>query len=313
MNLIKEAAKLIGWLTGALAGIVAILYACGYLIIQTQLHLLGIDALLPSGREYYLQEGANFFIVTGQKLGLLLLGLVALILIFYIPIAIAAKSRKGANYFARLKGKLLGIHERHKWLWQAAALLLMVVLLFFPLVNDLDLFRAPLELSGLLHTAQGGAVAGSRSSDANTIGGWVIKGDIKSLDNFYYNLLMHCLFAALLVMAAQGVTSSWPFKSLIVFPFLLVFVVYLLLLPLDYVVLEKRIEFPTVTIISTFDKVSNESGTLLLLNKTDQEFILWDQAQKRALWLSRDKVVKVEIGQTQPVFKKDLANRKEAP
>src|SRR5512136_24341 len=68
MNLIKEAAKLIGWLTGALAGIVAILYACGYLIIQTQLHLLGIDALLPSGREYYLQEGANFFIVTGKKL-----------------------------------------------------------------------------------------------------------------------------------------------------------------------------------------------------------------------------------------------------
>ena len=312
MNLIKEAAKLIGWLTGALAGIVAILYACGYLIIQTQLHLLGIDALLPSGREYYLQEGANFFIVTGQKLGLLLLGLVALVLVFFIPISIVAKSQKGARYLGRLKVKFLGIHERHKWLWQAGALLLMVVLLFFPLVNDLDLFRAPLELSGLLHTAQGDAVAGSHSSDANTIGKWVTTGDAKRLDNFYYNLLMHCLFAALLLMAAQGVTSAWPLKSLIAFPFLLVFVIYLLLLPLDYVVLEKRVEFPTVTFISAYDKVSNESGTLLLLNKTDQEFILWDQAQKRALWLPRDKVVKVEIGQTQPVFTKAPAKQKEA-
>lgn len=313
MNLIKEAAKLIGWVTGALAGIVAILYACGYLIIQTQLHLLGIDALLPSGREYYLQEGAAFFIVTGQKLGLLLLGLIALILIFYIPIAIAAKSQKGAKYFARLKVRFLGIHERHKWLWQAAALLLMVVLLFFPLVNDLDLFRAPLELSGLLHSAGDDSLAGSRSSNANTVGRWVLSGDARSLDNFYYNLLMHCLFAALLAMAAQGITSAWPLKSLIAFPFLLVFVIYLLLLPLDYVVLEKRIEFPAVTFISTYDKVSNESGALLLLSKTDQEFILWDEVRKRALWLPRDKVVKVEIGQTHPVFKKDLVKQKGAP
>ena len=56
MNLIKEAAKFIGWLTGMLAGIVAILYAFGYLVVQTQLHLLGVDALLPSGREYYLRR-----------------------------------------------------------------------------------------------------------------------------------------------------------------------------------------------------------------------------------------------------------------
>ncbi len=312
MNLIKEAAKLIGWLTGSLAGIVAILYACGYLIIQTQLHLLGIDALLPSGREYYLQEGANFFIVTGQKLGLLLLGLVAIVLVFYIPLALLAKTQKGLTRFSRLKDRFLGMYRRHRWLWQAAALLAMIILLFFPLANDLDLFRAPMQLSGLLHTAQDNAVPGSLGRDASTIWKWVITDDSRSLDNVYYNLLMHCLFAGLLVMAAHRVTSGWPLKSLIAFPFLLVFVVYVLLLPLDYVVLEKRIEFPPVTFISTYDKVSNDSGALLLLNKTDQEFILWDQAQKKALWLPRDKVVKVEIGQAQPVFKKEAATRKEA-
>jgi hypothetical protein len=311
MNLIKEAAKLIGWLTGSLAGIVAILYACGYLVIQTQLHLLGIDALLPSGREYYLQEGANFFIVTGQKLGLLLLGLVALFLIAYIPLTIFSKSQKGKEYFARWKSSLLNVYQSHQWLWQAAALLLMVILLFFPLVNDLDLFRAPMELSGLLHSVQGNVIAGSLSKEAGKIGKWVTTNDAGSLDTFYYYLILHCLFSGFLVMAARLVTSPWPFRSLITFPFLLVFAVYILLLPLDYVVLEKRIKFPSVTFISTYEKVSDDSGTLLLLSKTDQEFILWDQVQKKALWLPRDKVVKVEMGQSEPLFKSDVAKPKE--
>ena len=312
MNLIKDAAKLVGWLTGTLAGIVAILYACGYLIIQTQLHLLGIDALLPSGREYYLQEGANFFIVTGQKLGLLLLGLLAVILVVCIPLTVLGKSQKGAKCFARMKHRCLGIHDKHRWLLQAAAVLLLVILLFFPLVYDLDMFRAPLELSGVLHASQDGLVSASLSADANTIGKWVTTGDTGSLDNFYYRLLMHCLFAGFLLVAAQRVTATWPLKSLIGFPFLLVFAIYLFLLPLGYGVLEKRIEFPPVTFISTVEKVSSISGELLLLNKTDQEFILWDQAQKKALWLPRDEVVKVEIGRSQPVFKKERAKTKEA-
>ncbi len=69
MRLVREGAKLIGWVTASLAGMVAILYACGFLIIQTQARILGIQMLLASGQEYYVQEGAKFFIVTGQKLG----------------------------------------------------------------------------------------------------------------------------------------------------------------------------------------------------------------------------------------------------
>ena len=76
-------------------------------------------------------------------------------------------------------------------------------------------------------------------------------------------------------------------------------------------VLEKRIEFPSVRFISTQEKVSNVSGDLLLLSKTEQEFILWDQAQKTAVWIPRDKVVKVEIGQARPIFDKERAKGRE--
>ena len=309
--MIKEAAKLIGWLTGSLAGIVAILYACGYLIVQTQLHLMGIDALLPSGREYYLQEGAAFCIVTGQKLGLLVLGLVALMLIICIPISIVAKTSRGAAYFTRLRKRWLGVRNKHQWLWQAAALSVAVILLFFPLVYNLDLYRAPLELSGLLYATQDDALMHSKSSEAATVAGWVMAGNTKALDNLYFGLLMHCLFSGFMLSVVQRVTAAWPFRPAIVFPFFLVFGLYLLLLPLDYVVLEKRIEFPSVRFISTQEKVSSISGDLLLLSKTEQEFILWDQAQKTALWIPKDKMVKVEIGQTRPIFDKTRAKGRE--
>lgn len=304
MNLLKEAAKLIGWLTGALAGIVAIFYACGYLIVQTQLHLLGVDALLPSGREYYLQEGANFFIVTGTELGYVVLGIVAICLIVCIPLSILAKSKKGLNWLNRTRERLLGSNRKHQWLWQTAALLVMICLLFYPLVHNLDLFRAPLEIAGLLQVQQSNSASGIVSLHAAKIRTWLTTGQTGELNNLYFNLLMHCMFAGFLMLMGQRLAAGWPLKSFLLFPFLLVFAIYLFLLPLSYGILEKRIEFPSVTFISTVEKVSSMNGDLLLLNKTEQEFILWDRSLSKALWLPRDKMVKVEIGQSRPVFKK---------
>ena len=84
----------------------------------------------------------------------------------------------------------------------------------------------------------------------------------------------------------------------------MVLIIYLLLVPLDYVVLEKRMEFPPVTVLSSDEAVSKNLGALLLVSKTDQEVILWDQTRKQTLWLPRDKVMELEIGPTTPVFRK---------
>jgi len=248
MNLLKEATKLIGWLTGALAGLVALLYSAGYVIVQTQLHLLGISALLPSGKEYYLQEGANFFLVTGQKVGQLLLGLLALVLIFCIPLSIFKKTQTGLKHVETLKKNCAGM--QHQWLWQSATLLVLVILLFF-----------------LAERRKQNMEVGNDRGYAN-------------ISNFYYSLLMHCLFAGVLLVATQHVAATWPFKSVIVFPFLLVFAIYLFLLPVCYAVVEKKLEFPSISFVSTFDSISDTSGELLLL---------WDKTRRKALWLPKDK------------------------
>ena len=311
MNFLKGAAKFIGWLTGILAGIVAIIYSCGYLIVQTRLHLLGIDVLLPSGKEYYLHEGANFFVVTGQKMGLYVLGIISVALLAYIPWSITERSEKGGKFLAKIRNKTSIIKQKCNGLWQGAILIVMVIMLFWPMLYNLDIFRAPLELSGLLATSMENGTVSSLSIEARAVRELLITGETQRLNGLYSFLLIHCLSAGFLVAAVMRLTSKWPHKHLLTFPFLMVFLIYIFLLPPDFAVLHKAIAFPEVEIISTVKEVkpSRKEDKLLLLNKTDKEFILWNKNKGKALWIPIDKVAKMEIGQAKPVFKKQPKER----
>ena len=75
MELSKGIALFVGWLSGALAGIGAILYACGYLLSTAQLHLLGLSGLVNYGQERYVEEGGRFLVDVLGLLGEILLNL----------------------------------------------------------------------------------------------------------------------------------------------------------------------------------------------------------------------------------------------
>lgn len=302
MNLLRGAAKFVGWLTAILAGITAIIYACGYFVVRAQLYLLGIDILLPSGREYYLQKGANFLIETGQEIGFYILGIILFALFICIPWSIMERSNKGANYLAGIKKKLLGVQEKYLILWQGAILIAMVILLYYPLLYNLDVFRAPNLLS--ITTIEEGSEPSPNQHATNILN--LLKNDnTDDLDELYSDLIIHCLFAGFLMAMTLRITSTWPLKFVLTFPFFLVFIVYLFLLPSNFAILKKRIAFPAITIRTTFDKDESPSNSedILLLNKTGQEFILWDRKKEKAIWIPLDKAVIVEVGQVKPVLK----------
>ena len=313
MNFLQVAAKFLGWLTGVLAGIGAVFYACGYLITQTQFHLLGIHILLPANRDYYLHEGANFFIVTGLKVGILALGLVLIALVICIPWSILKKTGKGGRLAASYQKRFGHIPTESRWQWQAATLLLLVLLLVYPLLSNLYIFRAPLELAGLLTTAQDAAYSDTIGEEAQSVFASLKNGDTGYLEHIYHLLLTHCLFAGFLVWAANRITATWPLRTVLTFPFVVVFTIYLFLLPLDYAVLQKRFVFPTVSVMSTVSQASDLSGELHLLNKTDKELILWNRSNQQILWLPIAKLAKIEIGTAAPVFAKPPPDMKEIP
>lgn len=298
MNFVQLAAKFLGWLTGVLAGIGALFYACGYIITQTQFHLLGINVLLPANRSYYLQEGANFFVVTGKDVGLLALGLVILVLLVCIPVSILIKSGKH-KALSTLFQKCTGPTPADLlWSWQAAGVLIGLVLLFYPLMYNLDIFRAPLELSGLLNrNIAGGSGSSISGEEARLIFISLCNQKSSHLNQLYLILLMHCLFGGFLVWASGRLTTGWPFKTLLKFPFVVVFAIYLLLLLQNYAVLKKRIAFPEVTLVPKVDMaVSASNEKIYLLTKTDQEFILWNRTTRKILWVPVAQVSKLGIG-----------------
>lgn len=313
MNFLQTVAKFLGWLTGVLAGITAILYACGYLITQTQFHLLGIHVLLPSNRDYYLHEGANFFIVTGQKAGLLALGLVFLALAVCIPWSILKKSGKGVQFNTAFQRRFGSIPPENRWRWNALALLIMILLLFFPLLRNLDIFRAPLELAGLLANLHDAAYPATLGEEARQVFASLNGADTRHLNDLYYLLLMHCLLAGFLLWAVRKLTTAWPLKFVLTFPFVMIFAIYVFLLPQDFVVFQKRFTFPAVAVLATVDEASDLSEELLLLNKTDREFILFNPTTQKTLWVPIAKVAKIEIGPARPVFGRRPPIAKEKP
>ena len=62
MSLLKGIAAFTGWLTGALAGVGAILYALGYLVTRAHLNFLGVSGLFDQSNFFFVQEGAMFLL-----------------------------------------------------------------------------------------------------------------------------------------------------------------------------------------------------------------------------------------------------------
>jgi hypothetical protein len=160
MGLLKRTTVFIGWLSGSVAGLGALLYAAGYLVTRAHLHLLGLDRLLVPGNERFIEEGANFFLVTGQILihdclslvalavALVLIGLVVYALLWLCGFPGARAMRSG---FDRSWATLGTLHARLPWSPDISAYVALLFLLYVHLLSYLDKFVAPLDLSNLLY------------------------------------------------------------------------------------------------------------------------------------------------------------------
>ncbi len=307
MNIFRGVTVFIGWLTGSLAGIGAILYVFGYLITIAQLHLLGLDAqFFGYGNPYYIQEGGKFLISVGQYLGDIFLNLLIAVAIFTFPILIILiivlffKRKKLVEYRDRWKINLNKIGEKWPSLWRGLAFTLLLILLFY-LSADPQSFNDPLEISNLLYTSESHQAT---SDTADKIRSLLIKGESESLKAYFLDCLLFELKAGVLLFLAWLVSSPWRLRLLAISPFVIIFMLYTIFLPMLYGVLNYQMKFPVINLSSDNEMLLNRSGNLYLINKTDGEFILWDCSQKEILWIPQSEVNAAEIKKTEFVFNK---------
>jgi hypothetical protein len=299
-GLTKAVAVFIGWLSGSLGGIAAILYACGYLLTIAQLNMLGLSGLVAYGHEHYLEEGGRFLIaVTGQigeiVLNLLLLaGVVCLPLLLLLGGCYVFRRASLAALGSRTKNALTGLDRRFSGVWRAALYGLLLVALLAG-AEDPQAFNDPLESSGLLFAVSESA----RKSELVQI---MINGDTAKLKAIFADSLLMVLKAFVLLFLAWEVSARWRLRLLYVSPFVIIFLLYTLLLPMLYGVLQRQIRLPVVKITLAEALLPGKPEKLFLLNKTEREFVLWEAATRRVLWVPAESVKLADIRQMEPLF-----------
>ena len=296
MNVFKEITGVLGWLSGSLAGIAAVFFACGYLIKRAHLNLLGISALFSFTEEQYMQEGARFIAEMADLLARIALPLLMLAIALLAAGFLLSRTGLGRR-IDPARARLTRFLECRGVECRCAAYGVLLVLLLLLIDREIALFGAPLAVSDLLF-AQPAAPGG----DAGRIREWLLIGDRTSLDNLYFNLTLSVIKGGVLLLLAWRVAQIWRLRLLLTAPFALAFLLSVLLLPMAYGVLKRPARFPPVVVQSESKMLASVQGEVYLLDKTSDEFVLWEAAARRVLWVPRDQVRSAQIGQARFLF-----------
>jgi hypothetical protein len=311
VNILKGIAAFTGWLTGALAGVGAILYAFGYLITRAHLSFLGVYGLFDQNNVYFIQEGAMFVLVIGELIArtllplLVTLGVAALLIggIAFMLTRYLARSAPGlAERGNQWKGSLVRWRE-HALLTRSVYVALLMLFLFHA-DTYLFAFNYPLLISNVLYSEPNTTDAvGGTDPKTREIRNWLIEGNEAKAHAYFLNLLWGDVLAGLLLLAVWHITFGWQWRTLWVSWFLVGFMIYSLSLPMTYGVLVRSTKYPVVTLNTTDEKLTRGLGTLFLLNKSDKEFVVWDAQGRQLVWIPESEVKRADIRKVESLFR----------
>ncbi len=288
----------LAWLSGSVAGIGAVFYACGYLVTLANLQMLGLDLMAfryePAS---YIQLGGNFAWVSAWYAVQGSYGP-------YVPLVLVLLTVSLGGRLLGERGRRLATKQpfrsyaRHREAWKALAYLLLLVLLGFQLRQHL-LFPPDLAVSGVLYPAAGGSAAGGPIRE------WIVSGKEGLLQERYFILVEQQVVIGVLLVLAWNLYRASRWGTLLTVPFAAVFAISLLYLPLEYGKLALPNKFPQVAIRlehpaqTAGQSASGEpTAAMYLLNKTDSEFVLWDPGRRKIVWLPTRTVASAEISES---------------
>lgn len=310
MNLLKGIAAFSGWLTGALAGVGAILYALGYLVTRAHLNFLGVSGLFDQSNFFFVQEGAMFLldisVIAARTLLpiVVVLGVIAAVfsIVGYgIGRILAARDPDLAERVNGWKGAITSWHD-HLRLRQVLYAGL-VVLFFIHTDTYLNEFNRPLQISNVLYSDNGNLTAtGSKDQKTIELRKALLEGDDQQTHTYFFNLLLGEALAGLLLLVAWHLTDGWRWQPMWVSWFVIVFIVYSASLPMVYGVLWVSAKYPIVTLNSPDASLTHDLGTLYLLSKSDTEFVVWDARGKRLLWIPKNEIKWADVKRVGNLF-----------
>lgn len=305
LHLLAGAKAFIVWLGGSLAGLTAILYAAGYLITRAHLSLLGLYGLIDFNNDYILQEGAKFVLVAGYGFGrnvaLPLLAVLGPLLAAAFVLRLLLMRTRARHWWWRLRLHLPRFRVRG-WLR-----VLAFIALFAAFIWHADIFLAkfqhPLCIANLLYADSGRSRCGAAlQSQADLLKAALLRQDEALLGEAFQELVIGMLLAAALAYLTWRVTCRWRSRRWCVAPPLLAAALYLVLLPMDYGVLQRPINYPRIALALDDKTAPAFKGPLFLLNKTSGDFVIWDASLRKLFWIPAGSVKRAEVDGAYDLF-----------
>lgn len=308
MTLLRGIAVAIGWLSGALAGIGAGFYACGYLITRAQLHLFGVSGFFPLSADHFVQEGAKFLVAISKwametilQVSAFALVVLAVFLVVWVPLVRWRPSLRGdlAGVRGRIVAAVARLHEGLPWSAAFSVYLVLLALLVWVLETYRLRFEAPLGISNILHLASppGGDAPEPRITT------WLLSEDRRRLAAYFTDLLDAETRVILLLIAAWRVTTVLGHRVALLTPFVVTLALYTILLPMTYGVLVLPTSYNIVT-LHLREPSGQSPSRFFLLSSTDQEFVVWDPNVRTVLWVPKRDVGRAEVHRVQSLFDK---------
>ena len=293
------------WLGGSLASITAIFYATGYLITRAHLSMLGLHGVLDFDQDDIFQEGGKFFLVVGYStMSAAVLPLLAVL----GPAVIAAMvvrrllGNRGHRWRTRLHRRLPGFGAQG-WMRLLAFVALFIAFLWHAETFLLK-FQQPLCIGNLLYAESGSAPCpvSMMQGEADELKKALLGRDDRLLNNAFQELVFGFVLAVGLAYLTWRTTLPWRWRGWYAAPSLVAAALYLILLPMDYGVLQKPVTYPRITLTPDGNSAFPMTGPLFLLNQTTRDFVVWDASIRKLFWIPAATVKRAELDGTYDLF-----------
>lgn len=293
------------WLGGSLASITAMFFATGYLITRAHLSMLGLHGVLDFDNHLIVQEGGKFFLVVGystvSNVALPLLAVLGPALIAAMVVLRLLGSR-AHRWRVLLRARLPGFGAGG-WMRLLAFVSLFLAFLWHAETFLLK-FQHPLCIGNLLYAESGSAPcpAAMMEQGANQLKQALLERDERLLNNAFEELVFGFALAVVLAYLTWRTTLPWRGRAWLAAPSFIAAVLYLVLLPMDYGVLQRSITYPRITLMLDQQPAFPMSGPLFLLNQTARDFVVWDASVRKVFWIPAGAVRRAELDGTYDLF-----------
>jgi hypothetical protein len=277
----------------ALAGVSAILYACGYLIVRSQMSMLGVRELVEFGNERFLHEGATFVLSIAYTLLRPVLSIVVVLSVATLLIGllwrVALRLDRGSR-LSRAVDRMAAFVRRPAARRAAYAVALLALLLHASrYFND---YERPLAVVNMLFQPQ---------KQPGELEALILAGNSTALHQRFQGLLWGAALAAMLTFVGWRVVSPLKLRGWLLLPFAVTSCLYLITLPMAYGVMQRPIEYARVS-LAVEELGATMVGSLFLLERRSDGFVVWNRDVREVSWIPASKVRRVDVRAVEPLF-----------